>query len=127
MNIEIEQGDRVTVVRISGKVDSLTSDALLQALSGEVGAYRTRLVADFSAVEYTSSAGLRALLITLRETRGHGGDLRLAAVQPPVQRVLELSGFNSILKVYDDVPSAVASYAAVSGESGVGTGAGVGT
>lgn len=127
MNIEIEQADRVTVVRISGKVDSLTSDALLQALSGEIGACRTRLVADFSEVEYTSSAGLRALLVTLRETRGQGGDLRLAAVQPPVQRVLDLSGFTSILKVFDDVPAAVASFAAVSGESGVGAAAGAGT
>jgi len=123
MDIAIEQGSPATVVRISGKVDSLTSDALLQALSGEIGACRTRLVADFSEVEYMSSAGLRALLITLRETRGQGGDLRLAAVQPPVQRVLDLSGFNTILKVFGDVPAAVASYVAVGGGSGVGTGA----
>ena len=65
MNIEISHGHQVTVVQITGSVDSLTAEALMQALSQEVGADRVRLVADFSGVEYTSSAGLRALLATL--------------------------------------------------------------
>jgi anti-sigma B factor antagonist len=65
-------------------------------------------------VEYTSSAGLRALLATVKEARIKGGDLRLASVGGSVHRVLELSGFTSILKLYGDVDAAVASY-----ESGV--------
>ena len=36
------------------------------------------------------------------------GALSLAAVQPHVLKVLELSGFTSILKLYADVPAAVA-------------------
>jgi anti-anti-sigma factor len=119
VNIEIKRGDHVTVVQISGSVDSLTAEALMQAFSGEVGADRIRLVADFSEVEYTSSAGLRALLATLKDARGQGGDLRLAAVRPTVRKVLDLSGFTSILKIFDDVPTAVASFVAGSGEAGV--------
>ena len=121
MNIEVEQGGHVTVVHISGSVDSLTAETLMQAFSSEVGAERIRLVADFSGVDYTSSAGLRALLATLKSTRGLGGDLRLAAVRPAVRKVLELSGFTSILKIFDDVPTAVASYVAASGEAGART------
>ncbi len=111
MNIEIKPSDNdVTVVEISGSVDSLTADQLLAALTAQLGAQRVRLVADFSAVAYTSSAGLRALLATVKDARRHGGDFRLAAVQPPVLRVLELSGFTSILKMFGDVDAAVASY-----------------
>jgi anti-sigma B factor antagonist len=62
-------------------------------------------------VLYTSSAGLRALLATVKDARSRGGDLRLAAVNPAVRKVLDLSGFTSILKVYDEVDEAVASYA----------------
>ena len=120
MNIEVSRGDLVTVVQITGSVDSLTAEVLLQALSKEVGAARIRLVADFSGVEYTSSAGLRALLATLKDARGQGGDLRLAAVRPAVRKVLELSGFTSILKIFEDVPSAAASFVGTSGNAGAG-------
>jgi anti-anti-sigma factor len=120
VNIQISHDDRVTVVQITGSVDSLTAQDLMHALSREVVADRIRLVADFSGVEYTSSAGLRALLATLKDARGQGGDLRLAAVRPAVRKVLELSGFTSILKIFDDVPTAVASFMGASGEAGAG-------
>jgi len=59
-----------------------------------------------------SSAGLRALLETVKEVRKQGGDLRPAAARPEVLRVLDLSGFTSILQVFPDVDSAVASFPA---------------
>ena len=49
-------------------------------------------------------------MATLKDARRQGGDFRLAGVQPPVLRVLELSGFTSILKLYGDVDEAVASF-----------------
>lgn len=110
MQIAIEQHDHVTVVAVSGSIDALTADTLVSALLEQLQAGRTRLVAHFAAVEYTSSAGLRVLLATLKEARQRGGDLRLAEIRPNVKQVLDLSGFTSILKCFADVPSAVASF-----------------
>jgi anti-anti-sigma factor len=112
MEIQIVQHDHVTVVSVAGSIDALTADGLVTALTDQVRAGHTRLVAAFEGVEYTSSAGLRVLLATLKEARQHGGDLRLASVRQPVMRVLELSGFTSILKCYDDVATAVSSFPA---------------
>ena len=109
MQINITPGD-VTIAAISGSVDSLTAEHLMAALGKAVSEQRVRLVADFSEVVYTSSAGRRALLATLKDARRQGGDFRLAGVQPGVLRVLELSGFTSFLKLYGDVGSAVASF-----------------
>lgn len=111
MEISVQEHDRVTVVAISGSVDGLTAEGLAGALGEQVKSGRIRLVADFSNVDYTSSAGLRALLGTMKQARQSGGDFRLAAVRSDVHRVLELSGFTSILKLYGDVDSAIASYA----------------
>lgn len=116
LEIQIEPRDFVTVVAIHGSVDGLTADSLLGALQKEVAGGRTRLVADLSGVEYTSSAGLRALLATVKDARRHGGDLRLAAVTVNVRKVLDLSGFTSILKLYDEVDAAVGSFGPPSGE-----------
>jgi anti-sigma B factor antagonist len=110
MEITIVSQPPVTVIQISGSVDGLTADTLLSALTEQVRGGNTRLVADFSAVLYTSSAGLRVLLTTVKETRQRGGDFRIAAVNPNVHKVLELSGFTSILKVFGDVEAAVSSF-----------------
>jgi anti-anti-sigma factor len=110
MHISIVHERDVTVVAVAGSLDALTADALTGALQAEVRAGRTRLVASFAELEYTSSAGLRVLLATLKDARQQGGDLRVAAMRDRVRRVLDLSGFTSILKCYPDVASAVASF-----------------
>src|SRR5690606_19597616 len=78
MDIEMEAGEHAAVVAIAGSVDGLTADTLLTTLQGYVEAGHTRLVADLERVDYTSSAGLRALLATVKQARQRGGDLRLA-------------------------------------------------
>lgn len=110
MDILTSHIDSVTVVAVNGSVDGLNADQLTESFTSHVRDGRVRLVADLSGVGYTSSAGLRSLLIAVKDSRKQGGDLRIAAVQPGVQRVLSLSGFTSILKIYDDVGAAVASF-----------------
>jgi anti-sigma B factor antagonist len=110
MDTSVEQRGTVSTVHITGRVDGLTADTLQQVFSSEVAAGHHELVADFGAVDYTSSAGLRVLLGTVKEARSRGGDLRLAGPRPEVRNVLELSGFTGILKVFDTVEAAVASF-----------------
>ena len=61
-------------------------------------------------MDYTSSAGLRVLLGTVKRARSGGGDLRLAGPNPDVRKVLDLSGFTGILKVFETVDDALASF-----------------
>lgn len=110
MEIEVTNATAATVVRIAGSVDGMTADTLLARLQDQIVAGAVQLVGDLTEVIYTSSAGLRTLLATVKETRRLGGDFRLAGVRPEVLRVLELSGFTSILRVYEDVDTAVASF-----------------
>jgi anti-sigma B factor antagonist len=110
MNITIESRGNATLVIIGGSVDGLTAESLTTAMCAEVDGGNVRLVGDLTAVEYTSSAGLRAILATVKQARVRGGDLRLAGATPAVRKVLDLSGFTSILKIYDEVDAALASY-----------------
>ena len=112
MNISAEQQDKVMVVSVAGSMDALTAPELTDFLSKQVATDNVNLVVDLAGLDYTSSAGLRALLGAVKEARQHGGDLRLAAVQPNVHKVLEISGFTSILKVFPDVNAATSSYVA---------------
>ena len=110
MEISVEKQGEVTVAAVEGSIDAMTSATLNEAFEEQVAAGNVKLVADLSRVSYTSSAGLRVLLGVTKDSRSKGGDLRLAEVQPNVLKVLELSGFTSILKVMNSVKDAVDSY-----------------
>lgn len=112
MQIEVERRGPVTVAGVHGNVDGLTSAELSRVLGGEVAGGGHQMVVSLAGVDYTSSAGLRVLLAVVKEARSRGGDVRLAAVRENVRKVLELSGFTSILKLFPDVDSAVASFGA---------------
>ena len=55
-------------------------------------------------------AVLRVLLAAIKETRQNGGDLRLAAVQANVNKVLTLAGISSAIEQYPDVEGAISSF-----------------
>jgi anti-sigma B factor antagonist len=111
MDVTHEIRDGVVVTSVTGSIDALTAPALAEHLSAHMAAGRASVVADLSGVDYTSSAGLRTLLGALKDARQRGGDFRLSGVQPQVRRVLDLSGFTSIVRIYDGVDEAVASFA----------------
>ena len=111
MELETKANGDVRVVAVNGSLDALTAPELADALSTQLRDGNAKLVADLSGLEYTSSAGLRVLLNSAKEARSKGGDLRFAGVQPNVKKVLDLSGFMSIMKSFPDVDAAVASYA----------------
>jgi anti-sigma B factor antagonist len=110
MELKTEKRANALVVSVSGNLDALTAPELADAIGKELRNGNTNLVADLAGLEYTSSAGLRVMLNGVKEARQKGGDLRLAGIQPNVKKVLDLSGFTSIMKSYADVDAAVASF-----------------
>lgn len=110
MAIREHQVGSVTVLVLKGRIDALTSPKITEFIQVQIAKGNVKLVADFSGVDYTSSAGLRVLLGAMKETRAQNGDMRLAEVQPDVLKILNLSGVTNVMKKFDDVDSAVASY-----------------
>jgi anti-sigma B factor antagonist len=100
----------ITVVSVEGSIDALTASEISKFMDELISAGKINLVADFSGVDYTSSAGLRVLLAAVKETRAKGGDFYLAGIQPDVQKVLTLSGFTSIIKTFSDTDQAVSTF-----------------
>ncbi len=57
----------------------ISAPQLVAAFREQIGGGNPRLVGNLAGVDYTSSAGLRALLETVKDARQHGGDLRVEA------------------------------------------------
>lgn len=110
MDVTARQHHPATIVSVSGSIDSLTVERLTEFLAEQIGSGRTNLVLDLAQVNLMSSAGLRAILAAFKEVRQPGGDLRIAAAQPGVLKVLKMAGFTNILKSFDTTDEAVASF-----------------
>ncbi len=110
MDIQFTDVEGVGVISIKGELDALTSSELTNFFNKEVGESFQNLVADLEGLSYSSSAGIRVFLGLARESRQKGGDLRIAAVQPQVDKIFKLSKFDRIVRVFQTVDEAVKSF-----------------
>jgi anti-sigma B factor antagonist len=110
IEINTEQYKRVDLIKLSGRIDSSNASELDDTFKGFADEGRYDLVLELSGVEYMSSAGLRAMVASLRECKKHRGDLRLANPSERMSDVLNLAGLDSVFSIYDDATSAVGSY-----------------
>src|SRR5258705_1550955 len=100
----------VSVLRVSGYVDTTTSPELERRMQALLREKRYHIVVDLSRVEYISSAGWGIFISEIREIREHGGDLKLAGMIPDVREVFDLLEFENILQSYPDADLAVSSF-----------------
>jgi anti-sigma B factor antagonist len=110
---EAAQNRGVSVLRVSGYVDTTTSPDLERRLQALLRDRRFHIVVDLSGVEYISSAGWGIFISEIREIREQGGDLKLAGMIPDVREVFDLLEFENILKSYPDADLAIASFGQV--------------
>ena len=110
MKTEVTQDNNSTIMTVTGTVDALTAPELAKVLVNEIAEGHVNLIVDLIGVEFMSSAGLRTLLGAVKESRSNGGDLRIASTNPGIDRVLKMSGFHSIAKVYSSLSEAVSSF-----------------
>ena len=97
MNIKIEKNNDATVLKIDGRLDTVTAPELENAINGEGDALKA-LVLDFEKVNYISSAGLRVLL-TAQKKMNVQGSMELVNVSQAVMDILEMTGFADILVI----------------------------
>ena len=110
MQVKSEQRGEVLVLWVEGSLDALTAPDLGKEFGTQIESGQINLVANLADVDYSSSAGLRVLLTAVKEARQNGGDLRLAAVQANVNKVLTLAGISSAIEQFPDVEAAVSSF-----------------
>ena len=112
METEIKNENNITTVSVKGSVDALTAGEMTHTMNRQIDDGHVNLVIDLTGLEFMSSAGLRALLGAVKESRSHGGDLRIVSTNPGIDKVLKMSGFHNIAKVFTSQADALASFSA---------------
>jgi len=107
MQINTRTSNDIHIVAIAGSLDSTTSPEAQKSLDAVVAGAK-KVVLDFSQLDYISSAGLRVLLGAAKQLRASGGKLGMFGLNQSVKEVFEISGFATILSVYQSEADALA-------------------
>ena len=112
--MEIEsrlQGD-VLVLAPEGKMAIGAGEACVRAAIREaLAAGQRKLLVDMKGVTMLDSSGVGELIGGYTSAVNKGGALKLARLTPRVREILVATQLTGILESYDDVPSALRSFA----------------
>lgn len=99
MTMTVESQGNLTVVVLTGRLDSTNAADTEAQILAQIEAGRPRIVVDASQLEYLSSAGLRVFLVVAKRVKAASGALALHSLTDHVREVFEISGFINVLTV----------------------------
>lgn len=119
----------VTIMHVSGKIDSATYQDFQAKADALIDEGARHLLVDMAHVEFISSAGLRALHNIFNKLRALHQDVnddelrkkmstgeykspfvKVANPSSSIRDVFELSGFDTYIKTFEDIASAIRSF-----------------
>ena len=107
MKIQIKKDEMGTVVSVKGKMDAVSSPEFDKEMKRLIEEHGGNVIIDLGELNYISSSGLRSILAAGKDLKEKGGSLLLASLTDMVKEVFEISGFSSIIPIYESVESAL--------------------
>ena len=103
------------VLNVAGRLDQDNCESFRRELTPHLetamkGALQ--IILDLSELEYVSSAGLRCFMLAAKETKAHDGCILVAALQPMVAEIFQISRFDLLIPVFPTLRAALASVSA---------------
>ena len=97
MTIEKKQNGTELTITLAGRLDTTTAPQLEAEFKQSVNGIE-KLVLDFTALEYLSSAGLRVLL-SAQKVMNKQGEMIIKNVNDTITEIFEVTGFIDILTI----------------------------
>ena len=107
IDLDVENTNDVTVVRVGGEVDMLTTPMLSACLTEQLHAGPGMLVLDLRRVAFLGSSGLAALVTARDEAKERQVTLRLVSADHAVLRPLTATGLTELFDIYPDLETAL--------------------
>ena len=96
MDISVRDDSDIKIIVVSGELDAETGPELTDVLDPLVSEGNLKFVIDLEGVSFIGSAGLATLVRCFKHVRSASGNVYLAGLQPPVQRVFELTRLDRV-------------------------------
>jgi anti-sigma B factor antagonist len=110
MNIILEPTGDIIILRLEGRLDTLTFPLLDSEMTALLEKSKYKIIVDCKDLDYVSSSGLRILLKALKQVSAAGGKFTLCGLQPQIMQVFKISGFDRLFQIYPGKSEALSSY-----------------
>lgn len=97
--IEAKQND-ITIIALTGRLDTLSSSSLEVKLLDTINKNQSKIIIDFSQLDFISSSGLRVLLTAGKQMKSAQGMLVLCSLKEHVKEVFDVAGFSMLFKMF---------------------------
>lgn len=96
----------ILVLELTGRLDSNTSDFLVDCLTGQIHGGVKKIVLDCADLEHVTSIGLGALVRIHSRLKGEGGEVKLVSVPSLISDILRIVHFDRLFNIYPTVEAA---------------------
>ncbi len=96
----------VLVLSADGGLDSHNAEEFVNELGRLVEAGARKLIVDCSRLGYISSYGIAVLVRLHKKLAVRGGDVKLAAVDTMVARLIQVTGLDRVFQLYANLDEA---------------------
>jgi anti-anti-sigma factor len=107
MSIISREENNFIIVEAEGRLDAATAPAFESDVAALFADQPPKLLLDLTKLDYISSAGLRVILSLTKKSKAAKGSLALCNVTGLVREVIELSGFDNFLPIFETVVAAM--------------------
>ncbi len=101
-------GDGLGVIELTGEVDLYTAPRFKDDLLALIDEGVVRIVIDLSQVTFIDSTALGVIIGGVKRLHEHDGRLALVASSRPVERILDITGLDRVLTIFDTREAALA-------------------
>jgi anti-anti-sigma factor len=106
LTISVTAEPAYTLVTLAGECDLHTGRQLRDVLTSEVSRGARRMILDLAGLAFMDSTGMQVLLGVRTVLNVRGGTMALVSPRPVVARILELTGADQYIPVYDSLEEA---------------------
>lgn len=111
--IDIEEVNDVTVATFADK--KILDETNIQIIGNQLFSLvetdlRSKIILDFSNVEYLSSAALGKLITMEKKVKAAKGKLKLCSIRPEIYEVFAITKLNKLFKIYKDQEEALLAF-----------------
>ncbi|MHC4104681.1 MAG: STAS domain-containing protein [Planctomycetota bacterium] len=107
MKITTRDSNDITVVMFEGELDTLAAPDAKSELNKMRARGAKKIILDLEKLDFITSSGLRVLLATAQELNDVSGELRVCNLNETVQEVFDISGFSTLLMVFENEAKAM--------------------
>ena len=101
--------EHCATIALAGRLDASNARTLKESLEQLIDGGTIQLVVDLTQVPFIDSAGLAALVSTLKATRRVGGNVLLSGVQPQARTVFSLTMLDQVFAIHPSIEAALVS------------------